>query len=426
MLFHSIGVEGEEFEHQIVKGFDGAYIGYETVLFGGAGSPLVWGKAAAFLGRSGQALFDDAEARVEIYVDDPWTGWAGSAATRRRNKAILLLWWLAVGPAISWTKIQVGTAVAWIGASVVITEPSSITLAIPGKCAGELCETVDAMLAVRAVTLQDVRKLAGKAMWAAGIVPSLGSMIAPLWAAISEVGAADVAAAPARSRRRRHAPPHIPTVRIAHALRWLRAFAQRQRGTLCRTFSTVQHYGSDTAHLVFDGSPWGYGGILYINAVPVSWFAEAVAEEDVQRFGIVIGDCRLQALIETIAVLIGVRVWRDKWYSERAAITVRSDSLAALGAAAKLRSTTPAINAVVRELALGLAEGKYRIDVREHLPGALITVADVPSRLRQPGASTIVPSALGRVPRVHPPPRGHGWWETAASPAEGDGMDSRG
>ena len=51
--FHSIGVRPEEIPHQVVRGFNGQHIGYEAVLFGGVGSPLVWGRAAAFLGRSG-------------------------------------------------------------------------------------------------------------------------------------------------------------------------------------------------------------------------------------------------------------------------------------------------------------------------------------------------------------------------------------
>ena len=77
--FHTVGVRAEELPHQIVKGFDGEYVGYETVLFGGAGSPGVWGRAAAFLGRSGQALFSTGETRIQVYVDDPCTVWRGNA-----------------------------------------------------------------------------------------------------------------------------------------------------------------------------------------------------------------------------------------------------------------------------------------------------------------------------------------------------------
>ena len=80
--FHSIGVWDTEKPHQVVKGIGSTFVGYETVLFGGAGSPSVWGRAAAFLGRSGQALFDHDEARVQVYVDDPCTVWRGTSAQR--------------------------------------------------------------------------------------------------------------------------------------------------------------------------------------------------------------------------------------------------------------------------------------------------------------------------------------------------------
>ena len=116
--FHSMGVLDEELPHQVVKGFDGEYLGYRTVLFGGSGSPGVWGRGAAFLGRSGAALFGPDEVRIKVYVDDPWSIWHGSLVTRRRNRAILLLWWLVLGPPLSWKKFQVGRSIRWIGVCV--------------------------------------------------------------------------------------------------------------------------------------------------------------------------------------------------------------------------------------------------------------------------------------------------------------------
>jgi uncharacterized protein YaaR (DUF327 family) len=71
--FHSMGVMEEERQHQIVAGMNGDFRIYETVVFGGGGSPLIWGRGAAFLGRSGQALFLPCEMCLEIFVDDPWS-----------------------------------------------------------------------------------------------------------------------------------------------------------------------------------------------------------------------------------------------------------------------------------------------------------------------------------------------------------------
>ena len=106
--FHSMGVHVDERRHQVVAGMKGDFRVYESVVFGGGGSPLVWGRGAAFLGRSGQSLFDPTEMAMEIFVDDPWTVWSGSRSTRRRNMVALLLWWIIIGLDLAWQKLQVG------------------------------------------------------------------------------------------------------------------------------------------------------------------------------------------------------------------------------------------------------------------------------------------------------------------------------
>ena len=64
-------------------GFDGEYFVMRSVAFGGgAASLLVWGRAAAFLGRSGQSLFTPTGVRLELFVDDPWIGLMGTLFPR--------------------------------------------------------------------------------------------------------------------------------------------------------------------------------------------------------------------------------------------------------------------------------------------------------------------------------------------------------
>ena len=46
--------------------------------------------------------------------------------------ATLLLWWLVVGPALSWKRVQVGRQVVWIGAVVSISQ-EVLELSV-GKC----------------------------------------------------------------------------------------------------------------------------------------------------------------------------------------------------------------------------------------------------------------------------------------------------
>ena len=396
--FHTMGVLPNEFQHQVVKGFDGEYLGYETVLFGGAGSPGVWGRAAALLGRSGQSLFDAAEARIQVYVDDPWTVWRGTAEQRERNRVILLLWWLALGPPVSWRKVQLGRAVQWIGVKVSI-QGDAFHVTLGEAFIEDLAKLVGETLASSSSTTAVVKKLAGKAEWAAGVVPYLKAIITPLWAAASDA-------------------PHgqVGRSRIQHTLRWLAAFLRRRRGTLTRVYAPGDAYPVQRLTLEFDASPWGYGGVLWLGGARHRYFTDGISEEDVVRFGIVIGDAKHQAFLEALAILIGVRAWKDFIGKRRWAVWIRSDSQAAPGAALKLRSTNPQMNEVIRELALDLAEGKYELDFFEHVPGVENKVPDFLSRITQPGAGQTYPPELDGVSETNVDVRGADWWESAGPP----------
>ena len=87
-----------------------------------------------------------------------------------------------------------------------------------------------------------------------------------------------------------------------------------------------------------------------------------------------------------------------------------------------MRSPDPRINAVVREILLDLAEGKYEIDFHEHIPGANNVYADSLSRFYQPGASRKIPEELAGAERDVPPKRTQEWWETVE--VGGDQEDS--
>ena len=404
--FHSIGVLDDEKAHQIVKGFRGTYIGYETVLFGGAGSPGVWGRAAAFLGRSGQSLFCASEARLQVYVDDPWTVWRGSPERRRHLRGILLLWWIALGPPLSWKKAQLGNTVKWIGVEVSI-HGGGIDLSLDPNFISDLLVDVLAVMRLKVVEASALKKLAGKAEWAASIVPYLKAMVSPLWAAASDA-------------------PHgqVGQTRIHHALKWLVAFLERRRGALLRRYRPDDCYAAGQLVLEIDASPWGYGGVLYAHGKPISFYADEISEEDVATLKVKIGDHRGQAILEFMALLIAVRLWRHLISVQQWTVTVRSDSMAALGAACKLRSPEARMNRVARELALDLAESKYELDFMGHLAGEANVVADALSRLTQPEEPAVFPELLVGIDRAHPCRRTAGWWEAAGDPEYSETVDT--
>ena len=69
------------------------YYAYRGVPFGLASAPLLWGRVAAWLGRSAQAVSKPSGLAMQIYVDDPIPTAAGSKKTRTRALAKVILFW---------------------------------------------------------------------------------------------------------------------------------------------------------------------------------------------------------------------------------------------------------------------------------------------------------------------------------------------
>jgi len=65
--FHTLPVCDDEKHLQVFLSAAGRFEVLNTIVFGGRASPLVWGRAGALMGRSGQALFDCMELLLEIY-----------------------------------------------------------------------------------------------------------------------------------------------------------------------------------------------------------------------------------------------------------------------------------------------------------------------------------------------------------------------
>ena len=140
-----------------------------------------------------------------------------------------------------------------------------------------------------------------------------------------------------------------------------------------------------------DASPWGYGAVLNLDGRPVEYIATPISEDDIQRLHVVVGDPKYQAFLETMSILIAMRTWLTKWAGQQLFVHVRSDAAAALGAIHKLKSKCPSINALVREIALDVAEGLYEVNLAEHLPGHENIWADSLSRLREPDTPKALP-----------------------------------
>ena len=169
--------------------------------------------------------------------------------------------------------------------------------------------------------------------------------------------------------------------------------------------------------IVCDASPWGLGAILLLNSLPIEWFADAIWDSDHSRLGTQPGLPDGQSAFEALAVLVALRTWMARWRNSPTEIILQSDSLAALGAAAKAGSQVPSMNMLMQELALDWAEGLYEISLFGHVPGRLNTWADDLSRLYDPNEAHVVPEELLHVPGIVPAPRDASWWRASSPPS---------
>ena len=337
--FHTIPVAPRDVDLQVFMSSPGVFEVFNTTVVGSKASPLIWGRFAAFLMRSGQAMFSPEELLLECYVDDPLALLAGDADTRRTNAALLLLWWRVLGPGISWGKIEAGRSVDWIGATLSFPdgEDDVVEASLPQAFADDLKEAVDAQRMKPMAAVDDLRRLAGKGSWAAGIGPSLRNFLQPLWKVVGDAARA-AQAVPATAKQKeakrrfgkKGGSAFVPTCRVATALDWLHALLSKEhRSALKRSINWRVDLAEPTLIITCDASPWGLGAVLSTpEGFPLAWLASDVTQADAMQLGLKWGESSGQAVLEALAVLVAVRAWASHWTCAKARVHVRSDSQA--------------------------------------------------------------------------------------------------
>ena len=168
-----------------------------------------------------------------------------------------------------------------------------------------------------ATGLKAFQSFGGKVNFVAGIIPQVRPFADILWAAIGHA---------ARTKAGRV----VLTKRVKTGVKWLHAlFAGRvvDLESLHPLASGHQAVSPDAIHT--DASPWGLGGVLTSNGLPVAYFADGVSNDDLVRFDAMKGDPALNTLWETIATLaafgcagtgggqgcfgFSLAVWRLSW-----------------------------------------------------------------------------------------------------------------
>ena len=95
-------------QRYFVASYRGAFYVWLRAAQGSVNGPNVFGRLSAWVGRCTQACFDDAEARLHIYSDDPNAIVRGASLRQRRIIAVILFSWLLMGFTLAVQKAQWG------------------------------------------------------------------------------------------------------------------------------------------------------------------------------------------------------------------------------------------------------------------------------------------------------------------------------
>ncbi|CAE8690656.1 unnamed protein product, partial [Polarella glacialis] len=320
-------------------------------------SPTIWGRYAAWLGRTVAAV-TAGRVEIQVYVDDPVLAAVGTAAERRLSLTEALLWMSISGFPIAWRKASGGAAVEWAGAHIEVCD-DFVRVTVPKSKILKLLAATNDILSRSVVGRRVLRSYAGSMSFIAGLVSPLRPFLSCLWAVLSTKSEPD------SKRKVKFAKGLIHVKRLRSALELFAAFFHGESGGLLR------EYRPRTLCNVFiatDASPWGYGGILVVN----------------DRFP------------------LGL------------AVRIKSDSRGALGAILKLSSPSPLLNIVVREIALDLSSGSYLISVLEHIPGVTNFFPDALSRQPPCPDPKPFPVELATANRTFIPARTSDFWRAGS------------
>jgi hypothetical protein len=201
-------------------------------------------------------------------------------------------------------------------------------------------------------------------------------------------------------------------------LRWLLALLQEQTGELKRVFHLDTYFGrGKQVELCLDASPWGLGGFLIEDGCITSWFACSLSAAELELLQIREAESAAQQVVEALAALVALRLWKDRWVHTRVSLKVKSDSISALVLCLDLKTRGKGTGIIAREIALDVAQSEYLPRVVEHIPGVDNIIADALSRRHMPHGAFTLPECLRNVQEAAVAPRDISYYKTTLQPA---------
>ena len=368
--------------HNIPAGSDRAYTAaaveiegkpkvlvYDVLVFGSVSSPTIWGRYAAWLGRTLAAI--NRKTSIQIYVDDPIITFDSADPEHKLHLGVTLLWSQIAGFPIKLEKSDCGDKVKWIGAQIMSEiGDQCIRVTIPQDKIEELKGTIETHLSRPVIGKKQLQSLAGALSFVAGIVPLMRPFLSSLWAALSTTNDG--------STRARNV---VHVRRIRPALEWILALLSENKVSFIRTIRAFRK--APKASIITDASTWGLGGVLLIDGEPVEYFSCPIPFEFYNMTKATPGLPKYMSLWESLCLLLAARIWLTR-FPLGSTVRVKADNISALYLLAKGTARSPELAIVARELALDQATETYEFTILQHLNTKLNKTADPLSRQHDP------------------------------------------
>jgi hypothetical protein len=179
-----------------VAAINGKCYTFQVLAFGSASAPTVWGRFAAFVGRSTAAITQNLGVRLQMYVGDPLFITVGARKDSVDGLTVSLQWLSILGLPLAWHKSDGGHDVTWIFAAITVS-PEQACVTVPVEKLGDFLRSVDEVMHLAVIPRKALRSLTGKLSFVAALVPQMRPFLVPLWAVAAQASSDDIRVSPA-------------------------------------------------------------------------------------------------------------------------------------------------------------------------------------------------------------------------------------
>ena len=400
--FMTMSVDKREWGHCLAPSTrENQLLMFTALLFGFKTAPLLYSRLAALVSRWLQSLVPPSLAAHQTYLDDSLWFMQGPLRERNRCLGLILFTMEAIGLKVAYNKSHRASTVQWIGVTFSIINRDEVILGLPSKFLEETLATLKSWSSKGYVPLKDLRSLAGRLSWVGGVLPRARWTVSVMYAVLKT----ELEKSHDHSSSSRRAPKAMFAVkRLEQARLWLISFLTEAINKPTRKFRLGRSNGAKVS-ITTDASPEGLGGYLVINNKVISAYASEVTQEDAGILGFELGQAASQGILESLALLVALKVWAAKIPPGPIELRFNSDSITALALFKKLSSSSPGLNFLGAELGIELERLQVEKLRGVHVPGAANDVADWLSRPSK-WRSNSRPSSLRDIKVLTPKGRG--------------------